>query len=208
MLYEDRVAQFRWQVPDEFNFAWDVVDAYAEDRSRLALVWENEAGEEARYSFWDVGEGSRRFANVLRALGIGRGDPVMIMLPRIPEWQIAFLGALRLGALVIPCTGQLRARDIAYRANHSEAKAIVTTADNRDVVDAVTASASGLDPYISPQNAAIQVDRVAAARHVSPAAIAALVKQYTKGRTLGFLGEPRVTVLTLNIALDERYPAR
>ncbi len=62
-------------------------------------------------------------------------------------------------------------------------------------------------PYISPQNAAIQVDRVAAARHVSPAAIMALVKQYTKGRTLGFLGEPRVTVLTLNIALDERYPA-
>jgi K+-transporting ATPase ATPase C chain len=72
--------------------------------------------------------------------------------------------------------------------------------------DAVTTSASGLDPYISPQNAAIQVDRVAAARHVSPAAIMALVRQYTKGRTLRFLGEPRVTVLTLNIALDERYP--
>jgi potassium-transporting ATPase KdpC subunit len=72
--------------------------------------------------------------------------------------------------------------------------------------DAVTTSASGLDPYISPQNAAIQVDRVAAARHVSPAAIMALVRQYTKGRTLGFLGEPRVTVLTLNIALDQRYP--
>ncbi len=72
--------------------------------------------------------------------------------------------------------------------------------------DAVTTSASGLDPYISPQNAAIQVDRVAAARHVSPAAIMALVRQYTKGRTLGFLGEPRVTVLPLNIALDQRYP--
>jgi K+-transporting ATPase ATPase C chain len=73
--------------------------------------------------------------------------------------------------------------------------------------DAVTASASGLDPYISPQNAAIQVDRVAAARHVSPATVAALVKHYTQGRTLGFLGEPRVNVLLLNIALDEKYPA-
>jgi potassium-transporting ATPase KdpC subunit len=72
--------------------------------------------------------------------------------------------------------------------------------------DAVTASGSGLDPDISPQNAAIQVDRVAAARHVSPAAIMALVKQYTQGRTLGFLGEPRVDVLNLNIALDEKYP--
>jgi K+-transporting ATPase ATPase C chain len=72
--------------------------------------------------------------------------------------------------------------------------------------DAVTASGSGLDPDISPQNAAIQVDRVAAARHVSPAAIMALVKQYTQGRALGFLGEPRVDVLTLNIALNEKYP--
>ena len=72
--------------------------------------------------------------------------------------------------------------------------------------DAVTASASGLDPDISPANAAIQVNRVATERHVSPSAITALVKQYTQGRTLGFLGEPAVNVLDLNVALDKMYP--
>jgi len=72
--------------------------------------------------------------------------------------------------------------------------------------DAVTASASGLDPYISPQYAAIQVNRVAAARHISPAAVKALVTKYTFGRQFGFLGEPGVNVLLVNLALDERHP--
>jgi potassium-transporting ATPase KdpC subunit len=69
--------------------------------------------------------------------------------------------------------------------------------------DAITRSASGLDPYISPQYAALQVNRVAAARHLTDAQVQALVDSHTQGRTLGFLGEPRVNVLTLNIALDQ-----
>jgi potassium-transporting ATPase KdpC subunit len=72
--------------------------------------------------------------------------------------------------------------------------------------DAVTASASGLDPYISPQYAAIQVNRVAAARHISPATVTALITKYTFGRVIGVLGEPGVNVLLVNIALDQHHP--
>jgi K+-transporting ATPase ATPase C chain len=69
--------------------------------------------------------------------------------------------------------------------------------------DAVTASASGLDPGISPQNAAIQVNRVAQARNLPVSEVKTLVDKYTQGRTFGFLGEPAVNVLELNIALDQ-----
>jgi len=72
--------------------------------------------------------------------------------------------------------------------------------------DAVTASASGLDAYISPQNAAIQVNRVAAARHLSPPTVRSLIRKFTFGRQLGFLGEPGVNVLLLNVALDKQHP--
>jgi acetyl-CoA synthetase/medium-chain acyl-CoA synthetase len=137
MTYEAIHEGFRWVVPPAFNFATDVVDVYATDRSRVALYWEDEAGHESRHTFWDVAMQSRRFANVLRTMGIGRGDPVMVMLPRVPEWHVACVAVLRIGALLLPCSATLRPKDIAFRARHSGAKAIVATYEHIPDVEVV-----------------------------------------------------------------------
>lgn len=73
-------------------------------------------------------------------------------------------------------------------------------------VDAVTASGSGLDPHISPENAARQIERIAKTRGAQPAQVAEIIAQNTQGYLLGFIGRPRVNVLTANLALDARYP--
>jgi K+-transporting ATPase ATPase C chain len=111
-----------------------------------------------------------------------------------------FSGATNLGPNSATLLQDIRQRQRQIAAfNHVPVSAVPP--------DAVTSSGSGLDPDISPQYAAIQVNRVAAARHLPASQVRALVSQHTRGRVLGFLGEPTVNVLTLNIALDE-LPAK
>ncbi|MGH7895940.1 MAG: acyl-CoA synthetase [Candidatus Binatia bacterium] len=133
--YDDLVAEFRWDVPTEFNFG-ALVDAWATDRSRIALYWEDERGRAERHTFWDVAKASNRAMNALAGLGVRRGDPVLVMLPRVPAWHAAIIGSLKLGAIVIPCAASLRAKDIGYRVRHSGAKAVLTTAEQVPEVDA------------------------------------------------------------------------
>ncbi|WP_370212378.1 AMP-binding protein, partial [Roseovarius sp.] len=126
--YEAACARFEWQVPECFNYGGDVVDAWAEDPARMALIWVNDAGEERRFTYADIRDLTNRFANYLTAKGVRKGDRVLIMLPRIPEWQIAMVGCNKIGAIPIPCVTMLTEKDVTYRMEHSGAVAVVTTA--------------------------------------------------------------------------------
>ncbi len=128
--YDTTCREFRWDVPYTFNFGGDVVDRWAEDPQRLALIWCDDRGKEKRFTFADIRHLSNRFANLLKNQGVGKGDRVLVMLPRVPEWQIAMVGCCKVGAIPVPCITMLTARDIAYRAAHAGAVAAITTRDN------------------------------------------------------------------------------
>ena len=123
--YAELIRDFRWDIPETFNFATDVVDAWASERGGLALIWENAAGETTTFSYADISRLSTRMASALATAGVAKGDRVIVMLPRIPEWQIALVACLRIGAVAIPCIEMLTARDVAYRVRNSGAKAAI-----------------------------------------------------------------------------------
>lgn len=127
--YERFHASFDWAVPDHFNFGVDVVDRFARERDGPALIAEDAAGAIRRYMFSDIARMTDRLGAALRRRGLGKGDFVIVMLPRIPEWQIAMVAALKIGAIPIPCIEMLTDRDIAYRVANSGAKAVICRAE-------------------------------------------------------------------------------
>jgi acyl-coenzyme A synthetase/AMP-(fatty) acid ligase len=132
--YEEARDGFEWEIPAQFNYGGDVVDAWAEDPARIALIWVNDADEERKFTYADIRDLSNRFANYMTQKGVRKGDRVLIMLPRIPEWQIAMVGCNKIGAIPIPCVTMLTEKDVTYRLEHSEAVAVVTTAREVDKV--------------------------------------------------------------------------
>ena len=128
--YDDFMAHFKVNVPENFNFGYDVVDAWAEQApEKEALLWTNDKGEERRFTFADIKRESDKTASFFQSLGIGRGDRVMLILKRHYQFWFSIVALHKLGATVIPATHLLTPKDIIYRCEMADIKAIVCAGD-------------------------------------------------------------------------------
>lgn len=127
---EDYIRNFRIRIPADFNFAYDVVDAYAaEEPDKKALLWTDDRGGEIQFTFADMKRETDRTASYFQSLGIGRGDMVMLILKRRYEFWFSILALHKLGAVAIPATHLLTRKDVVYRCNMAGVKAIVAAGE-------------------------------------------------------------------------------
>ncbi len=128
---EDFRENLHFIIKENFNFAYDVVDAWAEEQpDKLALLWTNDEGAEIRLSFKDIKQRSDQAAAYLQSLGIGRGDMVMLIQKRRLEWWITMLALCKLGAVAIPATHMLTKKDIIYRNTRASIKGIICVGED------------------------------------------------------------------------------
>jgi len=128
--YEDITENYHVNIPENFNFAYDVVDEYAKNQpDKVAIVWCDESGAEATFTFAQLKEYSDKTANFFKSIGIKRGDPVMLVLKRRYEFWFCILALHKLGAITIPATHLLTSKDFVYRANAADIKMIVCVPD-------------------------------------------------------------------------------
>lgn len=128
--YEDFKENYRVNVPDNFNFGFDVVDAWSEiDPEKKALVWCDDNGDERTFTFTDIKKLSNRVANFFVDKGVKKGDSVLLILRRRYEFWICATALFKIGAVLIPATLQLMPKDIVYRCNAADVKMLVCIDD-------------------------------------------------------------------------------
>lgn len=143
--YEDFKENFKLKVPEDFNYAYDVVDVLAgEQPDKVALVWCNDKGKKRTFTFDELSRYVNKTANYFKSLGIKKGDKVMLILKRHYEFWFCILALHKIGAVVVPATNLLTKKDVVYRNNAAHIKMIVCTADG-EVGEHVAAAAPQSD---------------------------------------------------------------
>ncbi len=129
--YEDFKQNYKVTIPDKFNFAYDVMDAWAAEKpDKRALVWCDDNGGEKIFSFGELKRMSDKAATLFKSLGINKGDVVMFLLKRRWHFWVCTLALEKIGAISIPATSQLTKKDIAYRNNSASVKMILSVIDD------------------------------------------------------------------------------
>lgn len=125
------------KAPLYFNFAVDVLDGWARLRAEAPALWyfNPVSGLEQKFSFGEISNLSRKAAGYLQSCGVRQGDRVLVMLPRIPQWWIAMLGLIRLGAVPVPATLLLTERDVSFRLQTARVNAVITNAEGSTKLD-------------------------------------------------------------------------
>lgn len=158
---EDFNKNLHFIVPEEFNFAYDVMDAWAEEcPDKMALLWTSERGEEFRFTFSDLKEQTDQVAAYLQSLGIHHNDKVMLILKRHYQWWLTMMALCKLGAVAIPATHMLTSKDIVYRNNRASVKAIICV--NDEYVTSQISAAMADSPTVKALvavNSSIEVDK-------------------------------------------------
>ncbi len=138
--YDDFIKNLSIKVPDNFNFAYDIVDAWADkEPDKKALVWCDDSGRNAEFTFKDIKIFSNKAANFFKSLGIKKGDPVMLILKRHYEFWFCIIALHKIGAVCIPATHLLTKKDLIYRNNAADIKMIVSVSE-KDVLDKIDES--------------------------------------------------------------------
>jgi acetyl-CoA synthetase len=136
--YDEMFRNFRIDVPEYFNFGFDVIDAWAnQDRNKIAMLWVNQEGEEKKFTFFDLMRLSNQIVNILIKYGVNKGDKVMIMLPRVPEWWTFTLGLIKRGAVYCPAPTMLTPKDLKYRINLADIKMIITMEEQAEKIEQI-----------------------------------------------------------------------
>jgi acetyl-CoA synthetase len=136
--YDEMFKKFAIEVPEYFNFGFDVIDAWAnKDRNKLAMVWVNQEGKEKLFTFWDLMRLSNQIVNIMIKYGVSKGDRVLIMLPRVPEWWTFTLGLIKRGAVYVPAPTMLTPKDLKYRINIADIKMVITMEEQADKIEEI-----------------------------------------------------------------------
>ena len=139
---EDYNKNLEFIIPNNFNFAYDVMDVWAEEKpNKTALIWTDDEENERFFTFGELKELTDQAASYFLSLGIGKGDMVMLILKRHYEWWISILALHKIGAIAIPATHMLTTHDIVYRNNRAGVKAIICVGEDY-VLEQITAAMS------------------------------------------------------------------